>query len=555
MPVIITKKNKTILGSILVIAILLIVGVYAYIEYIYEEPQTDPVEEEEPPFWEEYKDTISPLGINQGLILEIERIRHRGLLDLMMQRGNAWKNTPNLYFITTIDGQEYVSKNVAAAGGAEGTNYFTTWDTMFIENKIQRDVEEEVETSTVSLKIMDDDFNGLIFKRPVENELANIEVVYNFKTGRWEGDDSFMDDDGYGHFINPNVEVWFNIYQTDYDRDGIPFWTEVNVLNTNPTIDDTYLDPDMDGIPTVWEWKWGYDPHTADNHSTLDPDQDGIENIEEYQLAKYFADPYQEDIYIEADGMEKGKLLDWQHVFWEESQQIVMERFAQHDITLYIDAGWPDSPMNGGGEILRYYETISQDSGMMSQFYKHHFPEERIGVFRYLVIGNNAGFCHPSEFNRYDTMAVGTGVKKLLINRGAWTQRTQRLALAAGVMHELGHSLGIGPWNVGGNDNISFAESRAAKQEYLEEWGDYKSVMNYYYIWDYSIVDYSDGSHGPNDVSDWELFNLSAFQEHTNIIEDPGFELPGEPPEEDYPLESAFRKTVLYRMFTPNWLQ
>ena len=99
--------------------------------------------------------------------------------------------------------------------------------------------------------------------------------------------------------------------------------------------------------------------------------------------------------------------------------------------------------------------------------------------------------------------------------------------LASGVMHELGHTLGVANWNVGGCDNIKFAEGAAAEKEFLDEWGDYKSVMSYYYIWDKTIIDYSDGSHGPNDVNDWELFDLTHFQKDDTVVEDPGFEPPG----------------------------
>lgn len=519
-------KQKLIVGGTVIIVVCLIISgifVAGFFAGQKEPMKKEPVDES--PY---DANAISPL-VNQGLIFEVKRIRCRDLLDLMMHRGRAWKTPPNFYFVSNIDGQEYVSKDVHAAGGASSEVFFDKWDTMFLENKIQRNAEEEQEASEVILSIMEQKKVGLLGFQKSEVEMERIKVTYEYRTGRWDGrSDSFNDSDGYGHYVGENYEVWFNIYQTDYDRDGIPYWTEVNLLNTSPEIDDSYFDPDNDGIPTAWEWKWGYDPHTYDNHSTLDPDQDGLENVEEYKMEKYFADPYQQDIYIEADGMEKGKLLDWTHVFWAESQQVCIERFAQHGINMYIDAGWPDGPINGGGEILQYYETISQDSGMMLQFYEHHFPEERKGIFRYLVIGNNAGFCHPSEFNRYDSLAVGTSIKKLLVNRMAWTPRTQRLALAAGVLHELGHSLSIGPWNVGGNDNLSYIEGRAAKQEYLDEWGDYKSVMNYYYIWDYSIVDYSDGSHGPNDVNDWELFDLTFFQQDGRVVEDPGFELPGE---------------------------
>jgi hypothetical protein len=520
-----TKQRIMVGITLIVVACIVISGVYIA-EYVLKEEKIkeEPIEEMLYDL-----DKISPMT-NQGLILEINRIRSRGLLDLMMQRGRSWKTPPNIYFISNIDNQEYVSKDVHAAGGASSETFFETWDTMFLENRIQRNVEEEQETSEIILTINEQKKLGLLGLRKKDVEMERIQVTYDFRTGRWDGgSDSFNDSDGYGHYVGENYEVWFNIYQTDYDRDGIPYWTEVNLLNTSPEFDDSFHDPDNDGIPTAWEWRWGYDPNSYDNHSTLDPDQDGLENIEEYKMEKYFADPFQQDIYIEADGMEKGKFIDFKHVFWMESQQVCIERFAQHGINLYIDAGWPDTPINGGGEILRFYETLSQDSGMLLQFYRHHFSDDRKGIFRYCVIGNNAGFCIPSEFNRYDTFAVGTSVKKLLINRMAFTPRTQRLALAAGVLHELGHSLGLGPWNIGGNDNISWIEGREAKREYMDKWGEYKSVMNYYYIWDYSIVDYSDGSHGPKDVSDWDLMDLTAFQKHTTIIEDPEFELPGEP--------------------------
>ena len=100
--------------------------------------------------------------------------------------------------------------------------------------------------------------------------------------------------------------------------------------------------------------------------------------------------------------------------------------------------------------------------------------------------------------------------------------------LASMVMHETGHTNGIGPWNVGGCDNISFAESRDAEKEYDETWGQYRSVMNYYHIYDKTLVDYSDGSNGePYDVNDWELFDIAFFQKDATVLEDHGFELPG----------------------------
>ena len=62
---------------------------------------------------------------------------------------------------------------------------------------------------------------------------------------------------------------------------------------------------------------------------------------------------------------------------------------------------------NTAAEI--FYHTIdklSQDSGMMLQFYNNYFPEERRGIFRYVVIGHGGGFQHPSKNNIYDTIQI-----------------------------------------------------------------------------------------------------------------------------------------------------
>ena len=54
---------------------------------------------------------ISP-NVNQGVIVEINRIRHRGLLDTIMIPGLQWKQKPTFYYICTIDGLSYNSKEI-----------------------------------------------------------------------------------------------------------------------------------------------------------------------------------------------------------------------------------------------------------------------------------------------------------------------------------------------------------------------------------------------------------------------------------------------------------
>ncbi len=518
------KKNNFMVGAAILIALIIVIsGVYYGVVYLGETPKKQP-EPVQPPIID---DQISPGG-NQALLVEINRIRHRGIIDSMLNSGITLKDPPSFYYTCTRDGNTFVSKDVSAAGGASSEQLFITWDTMFQENRLQEDIEEEQETVDVSISIIEREPSGLLGRKNNDVEKETIDVTYCFRTGRWTGDDNFLDDDGYGHYLGETFEVWFTIYQTDVDGDKIPYWTEVNVLGTNPLYDDGDSDPDEDGIPTSWEWFWGYDPHCWDDHGGLDPDVDGLSNLEEYQMRKYFADPYRQDIYIEVDGMQKGGFLDPEHVFYEESSQLMIERFAQHGINLYIDNGWPGGPSNGGGELLSHYETISQDSGVMLQFYRHNFADERKGIFRYMIVGHNAGFCIPSELNRYDTIVIDSSLYKLYLKRGAFTPRTQRIVLASAALHELGHSLGIAPWTFEGNDNITFTHGRQEKQEFLDTWGDYYSAMNYYYIWDKKLCDYSEGSNGPPyDQNDWENFYLPTFEIDSNAVEDPIIEPPG----------------------------
>jgi hypothetical protein len=489
--------NKKILVALTVITIscVIIIGVYLFFEL---DSIDDFVEPEPLP---EIDDRISPLT-NQGLIFEVNRI---------------------------IDDIEFNSREVTSAT-AENDEPFNMWDTMFLENKMSVDVDEEQDKSRITLTIYEEIKSGLFGLRTNQVKRDYIRLTYDYRTGRWSDDDSFNDYDGYGHYLGEYFEIWFNIYQTDFDEDGIPYWTEVNLIGTDPYADDTYLDPDNDGIPTSWEWKWGYDPHIWDDHTNLDPDIDGIENIEEYQMSKWFANPFSQDIYIEADGMERGGLFDPPHILWEESQQIVIERFAEHNINLYFDFGWTDGPSNGGGELLTHHRTISSDLGTIWQYYNHHFADERKGIFRYFIVAHSSGYATASQYNRFDCFSVETS-KQIMwgkLARHAFTPRAQRLLLASSILHETGHTLGILPWTVEGCDNMSFANGIQAKRDFLDKWGDYHSAMNYYYIWDRKLIDYSDGSNGPPyDQDDWMELYLPTFQYEGVVVEDPTFHTPG----------------------------
>lgn len=500
------KKNMYLLITIGVVIILIGSAAIYQVSNTNEEKE---IEDEKEKFV--LDDRISPLE-NQGVVLEVLRIRHRGLLDELIKSGTSWKDEPVFYFISNIDNQEYISKDIEGAGDVKTEIPFVGWDTIFQENKIMKDVEEEQEKSSITLTLVEMEKSGLLGRKTNNVEKDKFEITYDYRTGHWTGDDYLGDNDGYGHYLGETFEVWFNVYQIDYDGDQIPYWTEVNVYGTNPQIDDRYEDQDGDGIPTSWEWKYGYDPLTWDNHKQLDPDVDGIENIEEYKISKWFSDPFSPDIYVEVDGMESGGLFDPAHVLYKECMQAIIERYAQHGLNLYFDDGWPGGPINGGGELVRHVETLSQDSGQLLQFYRNNFADERKGIFRYCLIGHNSGYSHPSYSNKVDSLTADSSLYKLYIKRFAFTPRTQRIVIASATMHELGHTLGIHSWTFKGVDRGGY------------DVPDYYSVMNYKHIFNKKLLDYSSGENGPeNDQNDWSILYLPHFEDVDVLIEGPYF--------------------------------
>lgn len=521
------RKQKIIIGaSLLIIAGLLVSGTFVYFEY-YATKTVAPAQQ----LVEPLDDRISPLE-NQGVILEVLRIRHRGLIEKLMKFGNAWKTKPTFYFLSNMDGLEYASKDVSQHGRSAEV-VFNTWDTMFQDNKIVKDSEQEQEKSTITLTIVERIKTGFLGRKTQDVERDSFTVVYDYRTGRWSGDDNYNDYDGYGYYLGQTFEIWFNIYQMDVDGDFIPYWIEKNILRTDPTVDDSKLDPDGDGIPTAWEWKWGYDPFTWDDHENLDPDLDGITNINEYKLERWLANPFIQNIYIEVDVMGSGGFNDPPHYLFEESKQGIIERFSEHNIKCFFDDGWPGTPINGGGQLLPHYEKLSQDSGMVLQFHNHYFPDERKGVFRYLIIGHGGGFQHPAKNNVYDTIFVSYSTRKIpsvkqiksfVIMGYVPTPRLKRIQFGAGLLHEIAHSLSIDADNCQfqGIDNISYGLYILPNKQYKETWGQYVSVLNYLYTQNPKIFDMSHGQNGPPyDQNDWGMVFCGHFKYNAKFIEEP----------------------------------
>jgi hypothetical protein len=457
--------------------------------------------------------TINPPTINQAVALEIQRIHKRGIEDNIRKIGLTWKQEPRYYFLVDIRDAEWKS------------NEISSWDTGYVGWEAYRYVENETVETVLKIKIID------ITRKPLgiaEEVMESFQIEYNFKTGRWTGDDFFNDSDGYGHYLGNNYEIWFNVFQTDNDYDNIPFWTENNILKTDPYTDDSKEDPDNDGIPTSWEWKWGYDPFSFDNHSFLDPDNDGLENTEEYLMRKWLANPFYKDIYLEVDFMEKGpELFAIDHILHKESQWILMDVFSKHQISVHIDDGWPTGLTNGGGEFLPYAEEhIGPFSGMASSYYKYHFSDERKGIFRYVLVLHDCGWNFAQDHKLWPDVITIPSNKQYFRNvyiPPATTERLKRLAHGVVLMHELGHSLGLNPSYCEGIDNASHAGRNDLPpiKKWIERidswryWWNYQSVMNYQKLNMY-YLDYSDGSHGLRDKDDWSYIDLTFFQTPIN---------------------------------------
>jgi hypothetical protein len=520
------KKSKITFLVFIVAIIIVISATFVYIEYNKEEKLI-----EEPQEIKIIDDRINPY-IYQGLTVEILRMRSRALFDKMLTFGASWKNPPEYYYIVDVDGEVGDASEVEAAGGVTGSGTFNVWDTLGKECRTNFKTPDGQKTSEVKITIMEIQKTGLFGRKESRVEKLSVSLVYDFRNGHWTGSDYLKDNDGYGHVLGDEYELWFNIYQSDYDHDMIPYWAEVNIYGTDPTVADGKDDLDGDGIPSWWEWKYGYDPLTWDNHKMLDPDLDGVENTEEYMMAEYFSDPFHPDVYIEADFMEKNPntLFDLPHIIYKESQQMVIEKLSQYGISVYFDDGWPDGPVNGGGEYLEFVKTIDEIvGGHMARWYKHNFADERKGVFRYFQMVYNAGLITASEYNTYDHVLMDNSPLKVYFKRFAFTPRWQRVVMAKGTLHELGHTMGIVPASFVGVDNMPQGNLQWPGTITDEEWEqvnvEYKSIMNYNYIFnvfkDRNFIDYSDGTHGDYDFNDLTHFYLPTFEMDAAILESP----------------------------------
>ena len=255
------------------------------------------------------------------------------------------------------------------------------------------DVPDDIELVNITIQLWDSDLLGDKRCDISDNEESfpesfDVNLQYSIKSGHWFGDDYVFhegfwgspDPSGYGRLNgcddnsvyqnNRDCEMWFDIYQNDYDDDGIPYWTEVEVFNTDPMTDNRGEDADDDGIPIEWEYKWGhyfwwnwrddiiehvwmYDPFSWDDHESMDDDEDGLDNVEEYMTSQWGSDPFRRDLFIELDEMEGSADGIAASVLPDQAKELLQTAYNKHNIVYHLDDGWM-----GGGELLPFVPHI-----------------------------------------------------------------------------------------------------------------------------------------------------------------------------------------------------
>ncbi|MEA2053936.1 MAG: hypothetical protein U9O96_02285, partial [Candidatus Thermoplasmatota archaeon] len=374
------------------------------------------------------------------------------VIDIMRVRTMTVKeDMPNIYFKIYINGED----SVLLPQSYKGKDIWI--EEPVASKEISYNPEEKVNIQIQVWK------KELLFDKPCDISRANspflagriINISYDVKRGGWTGDDYLGDENGYGHcsgFEDGNenendCEIWFDIYQSGdgWDEDHLTYWEKVNIYDLNVSRDYTGEDFDGDSVPIEWEDKYGYDPFVWDNHANMDPDEDGLTDVEEWKTSKWLSDPFAQDIFVEVDGMEGKYSWSKPYIFPKESQYLLCNAFARHDITIHID----DGNLNDGGNLIPYDGLMSY-GGLISARSKYflHWNQNnwKRGVFHYAII------CCQIDFSRRPAGGMAFYIDSFTIGgqyvrNWTWSFYLQGsdyyTAFASVFMHELGHTLGL----------------------------------------------------------------------------------------------------------------
>jgi hypothetical protein len=484
---------------------------------------------------EKNNEDIDPL-VDLSVTVEINKIRTLEKTDLGLFPIDKIDilSDPDFYVKVFINEEEFTSP--------------IWYDTKYVEDpswSATLNVPDDQEYVNVTIQLWDSNPNGDMLCDLSENygdfeENYEVNLYYNLKTGHWQGDDWLipiwggLDKSGYGRLNgcddnsfyqnNRDCELYFDIYQNDYDNDGIPYWTEVNVFKTDPEINNLGEDLDEDGIPIEWEFKWGYfqnidwenftwihdwryNPNIWEDHRNIDEDEDGIDNYEEYLTSQWGSDPYRKDLFVELDQMEAGPNGESASIMPQGAKDLLQIAYNKHNLVYHLDDGtWEDS----GFDWIPFDELTTTDwfdsDNDLSKIYVDYFLHNdydnwRRGVFHYGVLIYQCSRADGNAFGSNAYQISSNGLNERAINM-PWLKRD--IIYASAYMHECGHTLDLN------NPGVDDFYSKYPWQLNWWKWRPYKSVMNYGYM--YQMVDYSDGSRGLNDFNDWNDMDLKSFQ-------------------------------------------
>jgi hypothetical protein len=417
---------------------------------------------------------------------------------------------PDFYVKLIVNEEEYVSDIKWNCGYIYDTFYSKTVD-----------VPDDIETVDIKIQLWDaadeyiskDRLCDISLDKGEMNDSFDAEIKYNLKNGHWTGDDKLNDKSGYGRLngcedgtiyqADRDCELWFDITFNDFDFDQIPYYYEVNELETDPEVNDSETDFDDDKVPTWWEFRYGYDPKVTETHINIDPDNDGISNLNEFRTSQWFSDPFVRDLFVELDQMQDGPNGEFCRLPTK-AKEMLRTAYDRQDVIYHLDDG--SLPGESGSELIDFdsFTTFNEVYDIRQKNFYDSAPQAwRKEVFHYGVL--------IWEFDGAPGVAFGKNAFQisahLLDNKIIQHGFDRDVTYASCYMHEMGHNLAFRP--IPGHNKFGWL-----LRIFLPL---YKSCMSY--GWMYRMVDYSDGSRphlGPlfGDYDDWERMNLTFF--HTD---------------------------------------
>jgi len=234
-------------------------------------------------------------------------------------------------------------------------------------------------------------------------------------------------------------------------------------------------------------------------------------------MSEFGSDPFRKDIFLEMDFMDYEDIDD-NEIYPTEIREIIEVPFHRRNIIFHLITEELD-----GGEIIPFDKQINQSEllDIYNEYFLHNDEYKwKRGIFHYGIIANYSrpnGYAFSGDVSPYWGYIPGTNgfilSSQLMKRIDSQILKKSSYIYASLIMHEMGHNFGI-RWG-----NPLGCDSQLSKYPWqIGYWiyRNYKSLMNYRYT--YTILDYSDGSHGKRDHDDWEKIDFTYFEKPNKKI-------------------------------------